>query len=262
MSLLFISLLSDKKNQPDKSTGLVDSEALSLQQVKRTRTWLLTYIALFTSLLAFFILIISITELEGATAKRNYQKLMVELNKEMLYHRYQAGVPWLQIENTLSRGIRVTLPADLIEGNTLFASARAQINPRYFPYLRSLADIFKALDIPSLKQRHAKLIDGIETETEQLKFMIRVEGHTDSKPLAATAFYKNNVELSTFRAYSMMDWLRNELALPADHFLISGYGSFHPLTENAEDPVNRRIEIYFVPQIIPINSIEDIEGAS
>lgn len=250
MSLLLISLLSNKKDANNKSPGLVDSETHSLQQLKRTRTWLLTYIALFTSLLAFFILIISITEMEGSTPKRNYQKLMLKLNKELVYHREQTGVPWLQIENTLSKGIRITLPSDLIESNTLFASARAEINPRYFPYLRSMADIFKALDIPGLKQRHARLISGIETENSELKFMIRIEGHTDSNPLAATAFYKNNVELSTFRAYSMLEWLRAELALPADHFMISGYGSFHPLTANAKEAVNRRIEIYLVPQLI------------
>jgi len=253
MSLLLLSYLSKNRQSNSNSPGLVDSEGLALQQVKRTRLWLMTYIALFTSLLAFFILIISLIELEGSTPKRNYQKLMYGLHQQMLFHREQQGVPWLNIENTLTKGIRVTLPSDLVANATLFQSARAKINPRYLPYLISVVDVFEAMEMAELKQRYAKLIRGIEIPGYELKFMIRIEGHTDSNPLAATARFRNNVELSTYRAYAMMDWMRIQMGLPRDRFVIAGYGSFHPLVEDTTAPQNRRIEIYLLPKLIPVS---------
>lgn len=264
MSLLLASLFSKQASKPG-SYSLDDVDATQkIDSVKKSRTWLFTYIALFTSLLAFFILIISLVELEGSTPKRNYQKLVHQLHLQFQYHQKQAGIPWLQVENTLTKGLRISLPADLINNESLFKSASAQINPRYLPYLKSMLEVFDAMEIPQLKQRYAKLIRGIESDGYELQFMLKIEGHTDSQPLAATARFKNNVELSTFRAYAMMEWMRIHSGLPKQQFAISGYGSFHPLVENTEDARNRRIEIYLVPQIRPIkaSSTKLDEGAA
>ncbi|BCN92636.1 chemotaxis protein MotB [Thiomicrorhabdus immobilis] len=252
MSLLLLShVLKNKQNKlPGLVSSDIDNESSEVKSIKRNRLWLLTYIALFTSLLAFFILIISLVELEGSTPKRNYQKLVNQLYRDVLYQRNQQAIPWLQVENTLTKGVRLTLPADLVSNSSLFASARAQINPRYLPYLQSVAELLQRLNVDEFRNRNAKLIRGIETPGTKVKFMIRIEGHTDSQPMAASARFKNNVELSTFRAYAMMEWMRIHTGLARDHFAISGYGSFHPLTSNAQEPENRRIEIYLIPQLI------------
>ena len=259
MSLLILSLLRKSKQvkaSKSKLPGLVDSNSSEIQQVKRNRLWLLTYISLFTSLLAFFILIISLVELESSTPKRSYQKLVKKLNQEVVFQLDKQAINWLNVERSLTKGVRLSLPPDLIANATLFESARAKINPRYLPYLQSIADLLLSLDLTHFNERHAKLINGIEIDGAKVQFLIRIEGHTDSLPMAPTARFKNNVELSTYRAYAMMEWLRIHTGLPKSTFSISGYGSFHPLTPDATEPQNRRIEIYLLPLIKDASEFE------
>jgi len=205
--------------------------------------------------ISFFILIISLVELEGSTPKRNYQKLVNQLHKEVVFLKDKQAISWLQVENTLTKGVRLTLTPNLVSNTSLFASARAQINPRYLPYLQSIATLISELNVKDFTKRHAKLIQGIEADSAKVSFMIRIEGHTDSNPMAANALFKNNVELSTYRAYAMMEWLRIHTGLPRRTFAISGYGSFHPLTPNPQDAENRRIEIYLIPYIKELPSL-------
>ena len=249
MSLLLISLLGKTRN--NNSSGLVDLNSNEIQQVQRNRLWLLTYISLFTSLLAFFILMITLVELEGSTPKRNYQKLVGKIYDDVVYQSRLQGLDWLQIENTLTKGIRLTIPPELVANASLFSSASAQINPRYLPYLQSIVDVLKVLNFQDFNTRHAKLINGIESVGFKVDFIIRIEGHTDSLAMAPTARFRDNIELSTYRAYAMMEWLRIYTGLERKHFAISGYGSFHPLTANPEQAENRRIEIYLVPLVRP-----------
>ena len=251
MSLLLASLIQNSK----KTASIRDEGDASahqdnqLQIIKKQRTWLLTYIALFTSLLAFFILIISLVELEGSTPKRNYQKLVADLHQRVEEQKQELGIPWLQVENTLTKGVRLSLPVNLVEGQSLFKSASAQLNPRYLPYLRSVLQLLEGLELTQFRQRYAKWIPGIELEGYELQLLVRVEGHTDSIPLSNGARFADNVELSTFRAYAMMEWLRIHSGLPRKQFVIAGYGSFHPLMPDATHPANRRIEIYLLPQL-------------
>lgn len=220
--------------------------------------WLLSYIALFSSLLAFFILTISMIEIETSVAKRSHQQLITQLNYKLQSLRDQAGIPWLNIDESSTKGVRLTLPKDLVKGEALFESARAQINPRYLPYLRSVLEVLEQLDLPSLKQTHQSLVNRIEIPGYQLKFLLKIEGHTDSNPMAEAARFKNNVELSAFRAYAMMEWLRLRLGWDRDYFAIAGYGSFHPITDDPKDSENRRIEIYLVPQLVKLPITDEL----
>ncbi len=252
MSLILASLL---KNKSPKG---YQNERFERSNLKKNSAWLLSYIALFTSLLAFFILTISLVQLETSDPKRSFQNLISKLHNQVVYHRDQAGIPWLQVDRSMTRGIRITLPADLIPSETLFESAKTKINPRFLPYLRKVVELFNRIGIESLPEEHARLIRDIETPGYKLKFMIKVEGHTDANAMAETARFRSNVELSTYRAYALMDWLRIHLGLPKSQFSIAGYGGLRPLVANPLDPVNRRIEIYLIPQLIPELSREPI----
>ncbi len=251
MSFLLLSALSKSsgKEAVSKSPGLVSFETHQIQQIKATRIWLLTYIALFTSLLAFFILIITLVELESSTPKRNYQKLVNQLYQETVYQSQQQGLSWLAVENTLSKGVRLTLNPETIPNQSLFTSARAQLNPRYLPYIRGLSELLQNLSLESFIQRNQKLVKGIEIAGFEVQLVIRIEGHTDSRPLAQTALFESNVELSTFRAYAMMKLLRLYTGLPDSQFAMAGYGSFHNLLEDTAADENRRVEIYLLPQL-------------
>ena len=231
--------------------GAETVRAISLQSsFDRSHLWLWTYTALFTSLLAFFIFTITTVVLETSSAKRDYQKLLKSLQMEAIYHRDQIEIPWLSIERTTTQGIRFSLPADLLAGESLFASASAQLNPNYIPYLQKILALMNEMKVEQFKQRYQKLIGRIEKQGYQLKLIIQIEGHTDANPIAPTARFRNNVELSSFRAYAMMEWLRIRTGLPRSQFSIAGYGSFKPIADNPTAPQNRRIEIYLKPLLL------------
>lgn len=233
----------------DTSSLLVDDDlARAKVAARRHKTWQIVFVSLFTSLLAFFILTVTLIDLEGSTVKRNHQKLVHYLYLTVLQE--QKTLPWLQVENTLSKGIKLTLDASLFQEYPLFESARAKLNPRFTPYLSELAQLIRHIELEAFPQKYEKLVKQIEASGYDFMITVRVEGHTDSQPLAQTALFTNNIELSTYRAYAMMDLLRIYTGLPKRYFAIAGYGSFYPLVENPQDPINRRVEIYLVPQVL------------
>ena len=248
MSLLLFSLYKKSQKNDILSTSVANKNPPSSNN---SNAWLISYIALFTSLLAFFILTISLLNLETSAPKRSYENLVHSLEKQLAYEAQQQNLSWLQIEANTTKGIRISFPPNLIKGQNLFASASAQINPRYLPYLRSLLPLMQTANEEALQQRYQSLIQQIERENYQLKFIWRIEGHTDANVMAENARFQSNVELSAYRAYAMMEWLRIRLALPKSQFAIAGYGSFQPITDNPLEAENRRIEIYLLPQLIP-----------
>ncbi len=78
---------------------------------------------------------------------------------------------------------------------------------------------------------------------------IVVEGHTDNIPIATSRF-PSNWELSTARASSVVRFLLQQPdVIPADRYAPVGKGEFHPLVSNATADGrarNRRVEIFFL----------------
>ena len=111
----------------------------------------------------------------------------------------------------------------------LFDSGSAQINPGGSAELARLAQAVIELEaaIPS-----------------EIAWVIRVDGHTDARPLSGTGLYATNWELSTARATSVVRFLVDEGVSP-EHLMAAGFGEFQPIAEG-EDPEslarNRRIE--------------------
>lgn len=73
-----------------------------------------------------------------------------------------------------------------------------------------------------------------------LKWVLRVDGHTDNKPIHTDRF-ASNWELSSARAIAVIKFLITE-GIPADHLAAAGFGEFHPLEKGADER-NRRIEL-------------------
>ena len=94
-----------------------------------------------------------------------------------------------------------------------------------------------------------KLADAIiELQKEippEINWVLRVDGHTDNKPLSGAGRYRDNWELSTARSTSVVKFLI-ENGVPANRLVAAGFGEFQPLdpadTEEARNK-NRRIEL-------------------
>ncbi len=225
-------------------------EKHKLLQITRFKNSQLVFMSLFTAILALFVIIVSFVQIEENTEKRSYQKLVNVLYQDINRYKKQQNLDWLVVENTLSKGIRLTFNSKVLAANNLFASARAKLNPYFLPYLEQLIGLVHFLDLENYPEKHASKVAKIISHGERLIVSLRVEGHTDSIPLSASALYSSNIELSSFRAYSLMAFIKLYTRLPPRFFAIAGYGSFKPLSNDATKSINRRVEIYIVPNVL------------
>jgi outer membrane protein OmpA-like peptidoglycan-associated protein len=82
-----------------------------------------------------------------------------------------------------------------------------------------------------------------------------IEGHTDALPMRSGQF-RSNQELSEARAQAVCDALVT-MGVPAERFLVLGYGETRPIASNATDDgrsMNRRVDISVIP---PANNALD-----
>ena len=87
------------------------------------------------------------------------------------------------------------------------------------------------------------LIDLDKQIPSEIAWVLRVDGHTDVRPINSPVF-KSNWELSSARAISVVKMLI-DLGLPPDRLAAAGYGEFRPI-DGRDDEIgwrrNRRIE--------------------
>ena len=77
---------------------------------------------------------------------------------------------------------------------------------------------------------------------------IRAEGHTDDIPIHSSR-YRNNWELSTSRAVSVVQYLTEVFSYPAHLLSVAGYGATHPIVENVDEQSrsrNRRVDLVVI----------------
>ncbi|MBM21658.1 MAG: hypothetical protein CMN87_16765 [Stappia sp.] len=126
--------------------------------------------------------------------------------------------------------IRVVGDRFVFQSEVLFSSGEDTINPAGEAELKKLADAVKepAVQIP-----------------DEINWVLRVDGHTDARPLSGTGRFRNNWELSAARAISVVRYLIDQGVDP-ERLVAAGFGEFQPL-EEGDDPEalarNRRIEL-------------------
>jgi chemotaxis protein MotB len=77
-----------------------------------------------------------------------------------------------------------------------------------------------------------------------------VEGHTDNIPIR-TARFKDNWELSTARALSVLHFLLERSKISPERFSVGGYGEYRPTVPNntpENRSLNRRVDIVLIPR--------------
>jgi chemotaxis protein MotB len=90
------------------------------------------------------------------------------------------------------------------------------------------------------------LIDISRKIPANVNWVLRVDGHTDKRPIH-TAEFPSNWELSTARATAVLRYLI-EQGVPASRLAAAGFGEFQPVDNGTDDQSlarNRRIELKF-----------------
>jgi chemotaxis protein MotB len=107
------------------------------------------------------------------------------------------------------------------------------------------SEVINAAGQDEMKKLAGAIIELQKEIPPEINWVLRVDGHTDNVPLSGTGRYRDNWELSSARATSVVKFLI-ENGVPANRLVAAGFGEFQPLdaadTPGARDK-NRRIEL-------------------
>lgn len=96
----------------------------------------------------------------------------------------------------------------------------------------------------------AETIERIAASLRGLPNHLRMEGHTDSRPIHGGRF-RSNWELSAARAIAVRDLFESRGNIPAGRMSVAGYGETAPVAENDSDEGrarNRRVDVVVLNQ--------------
>jgi chemotaxis protein MotB len=96
-----------------------------------------------------------------------------------------------------------------------------------------------------LDQLAGALLDLEKQIPSEINWVLRVDGHTDTRQLSATSPFKSNWELSAARAISVVQYLIGK-GVPPQRLVAAGFGEFQPIDPGTTDEAfshNRRIEL-------------------
>ncbi|MDQ0316974.1 chemotaxis protein MotB [Amorphus orientalis] len=117
----------------------------------------------------------------------------------------------------------------VFQSEVLFPSGSDELNPQGEGELDTLA---------------AELIDLGNEIPDDIDWVLRVDGHTDSRPISGGRF-RSNWDLSAARAISVVQHLIDQ-GVPPDRLVAAGFGEYQPLVDGETPEAyaqNRRIEL-------------------
>ena len=132
--------------------------------------------------------------------------------------------------------VRVVGDRFIFQSEVLFATGQANISDTGKEQLAEIASALREIE---------------EVIPKDIPWVLQIEGHTDSDPITDNPFFRDNWDLSTERALSVVRFLRSE-GIPANRLAAAGYGEFQPIdTQNSEAAKqrNRRIELKLTQRI-------------
>ena len=186
----------------------------------QTRTWQMSFNDLLTVLLTFFILLVSVSEINvnkvqdlSLSAIDVFGSKNFEDQHDVLIQALGA-MDGIQV-HPVKGGISIILPESLV-------------------YQSGSAEII-----------HTDMLRQLGQKLKTVAGSIRVEGHTDSIPVSNGTF-PSNWELSTQRAVNVVKFLASECGIDPRNLSAAGYADSRPVASN-DNPegraLNRRVNM-------------------
>ena len=208
--------------------------------------WLLTYADLITLLLAFFIVMYSMSQLD---AKR-FGKM-----KEALTGVLHGGQSVLKNESDITKtgqGLlnigNLKIVQSKVEERFKSINRQHDINTEVTERGLIVHVMESALFRPGsadLEPQALEVLDLVADIIKPLPNHVRIEGHTDDRPIS-TPVFPSNWELSSARATEVVRYMIDGHAMAPTRLSALGYGKFRPLRPNntiENRAQNRRIDI-------------------
>ena len=134
--------------------------------------------------------------------------------------------------------VRVVGDRFIFQSEVIFATGQANVSAAGKEQLAVIASALREIE---------------KSIPENIPWVLQIEGHTDSDPIANSSIYRDNWDLSTERALSVVRFLRSE-GISANRLAAAGYGEFQPIDSGnsaASKQRNRRIELKLTQRVTP-----------
>jgi chemotaxis protein MotB len=186
----------------------------------QSRTWQMSFNDLLTILLTFFILLVSMSNINMNKVQNASLAVVDVLGLKKANHQQDLFVQTISAVDGLDvypvkGGVSIVLPESMVYG-----SGSAEII-------------------------HKDLLQSVGQRLNTATGAIRVEGHTDSVPVFNDKF-RSNWELSTQRAVNVVKFLVNECGIAPHKLSAAGYADSRPVASNdspAGRALNRRVNL-------------------
>lgn len=226
--------------------------------------WLVSYADFVTLLLAFFVTIYAISQLDNDKLVQAQHSIQQALNAPL----FLGGFPLEPgLGNLSAPGAQGDLPAA-----SLRASPQTQIEEVAQTIQKSLHDkanhqeirlmitgrglvihlpefLFFATGEAQIRPEAEPLLNRLAAILKKIPNHLVVEGHTDNRPIN-TAQFPSNWELSVHRATNLVRYFVEKDHLDPARFTAAGYGEYAPLTSNEDEAgrrLNRRVDLVIKP---------------
>ncbi|MGM0452557.1 MAG: OmpA/MotB family protein [Thermodesulfobacteriota bacterium] len=226
--------MAGRKNKKQKDSG------------PSAPAWMVTYSDMVTLLLTFFVLMLSMAELDKVKFERAAVSLKgafgimqsepkAQPKPDVVQPEFNA-IPYDMFQHVYEKLLEDLQVLDLNEDIELARDRGAIV-------LRIKEKILFDTGSRQLKNRAEPVLRKVAQLVNPLAFDVRIEGHTDNTPYGAPV--RTNWDLSVQRAVSVLKFFAGNKLLPLDRLSAVGYGSQRPIAPNDSEKnraLNRRVE--------------------
>lgn len=213
--------------------------------------WLLPYSDLMTLLLAVFIVLFAVGQVDKPKAEQMSDEFTEQMMTESYAAEKRSSREKTQTEDAADgeseqqqmEKLKAELDAKL-QSENLSASVKTSIDGRGLVITLSNAIIFDPGSAAIKKENEETLLEIADMVTVMDNF-IRIEGHTDNVPMNSEEF-PSNWDLSAARAANVVRLITSKTNLSPEKLIAVGYGEYRPVEDNSTEEgrgKNRRIDI-------------------
>jgi chemotaxis protein MotB len=217
-----------------------------LEDKENLDRWLLTYADLITLLLAFFIVMYSMSQVDRKKFGKMTEALNSVLRGGQSILKYQLepstkGHGLLKLGNLRMVQQKIEERFKQLGRNEVLQTEITERGLVIHVLESALFDVGSA----TLKPRALEVLDLIADQVKGRPNHIRVEGHTDDRPIN-TLVFPTNWELSSRRATAVVRYYAENHSIPPDRISALGYGEYRPVRPNntiENRARNRRVDV-------------------
>ena len=208
--------------------------------------WLLTYADLITLLLAFFIVMYSMSQIDAKRFGKVSQALqgILKGGPSVLKHLDESQFTGHGLLKIGDLSMLQTKLYNDIEQVGRRGDIMTEVNERGLTIHIMESAMFDEGEA-ELKNRAREILDIVAKDIINMPNHVRVEGHTDDRPIK-TPLFPSNWELSTTRATTIVRYLIDQHRYPPQKISAVGFASFRPYVPNTtieNRARNRRVDI-------------------